>query len=47
MANRLPGRPFFKKYKKKIILYFLGVFQQMDEFSFLLDPLEFPERKSH
>jgi hypothetical protein len=47
MANRLPGRLLFKKYKKKIILYFLGVFQQMDEFIFLLDPLGFAERKSH
>jgi hypothetical protein len=47
MANRLPGRLLFKKYKKKIILHFFGVFQQMDEFTFLLDPLEFSERKSH
>jgi hypothetical protein len=47
MANLLPGRLFFKKYKKKIILDFLGIFQQMDEFTFLLDPLEFSERKSH
>ena len=47
MANRLPGRLFFKKYKKKIILYFFGVFQQVDEFIFLLDTLEIPERKSH
>jgi hypothetical protein len=47
MANRLPGRLFFKKYKKKIILDFFGMFQQMHEFSFFLDPLEIPERKRH
>ena len=47
MANLLPGRLFFKKYKKKIILYFFGIFQQIDKFTFLLDPLEFSERKSH
>jgi len=47
MANRLAGRLFFKKYKKKIILYFFGIFQQVHEFIFLLDPLKIPERKSH
>ena len=47
MANRLPGRLFFKKYKKKIILNFFGVFQQINELAFLLDPLKIPERKSH
>jgi hypothetical protein len=47
MANLLPGRLFFKKYKKKIILYFLGMFQQMDKFIFFLDPLEISERKNH
>jgi hypothetical protein len=47
MAKRLVGRPFFKKYKKKIILYFLGVFQQVHEFIFLPDPLKIPEGKSH
>ena len=47
MANRLVGRQFFKKYKKKIILYFLGMFQQMHEFIFFFDPLEISERKRH
>ena len=47
MANLLPGRLFFKKYKKKIIFYFFGIFQQINKFSFFLDPLEITERKSH
>jgi len=47
MANLLADRPFFKKYKKKIIFYFFGIFEQLDEFGFLPDPLGFPERESH
>lgn len=47
MANLLPGRLFFKKYKKKIILYFFGIFQQINKFAFFLDPLEIFKRKSH
>jgi len=47
MANLLPGRLFFKKYKKKIIFYFFGIFQQIDKFSFFLDPLEIPESEGH
>jgi len=47
MANLLPGRLFFKKYKKKIILYFLRLFQQINKFAFFLDPLEISERESH
>jgi len=47
MANRLLGRLFFKKYKKKIILNFFGVFQQINELAFLLDPLKIPERERH
>jgi hypothetical protein len=47
IAKRLAGRPFFKKYKKKIIFDFLGVFQQVDEFALFLDPLEIPETKGH
>src|SRR5512145_3207527 len=47
MAKRLVGRPFFKKYKKKIILYFPGVFQQAEEFALFLDTLKIPESKGH
>ena len=47
MANLLVERLFFKKYKKKIILRFSGIFEQMDEFAFFPDPLEFPEREGH
>ena len=47
MANLLADRPFFKKYKKKIIFNFFGIFEQLDEFSFLPDPLGFLERESH
>jgi len=47
MANLLVGRLFFKKYKKKIIFYFFGIFKQIDEFVFFLDPLEFPECEGH
>ena len=47
MANLLPGRLFFKKYKKKIIFYFFGIFQQIDKFAFFFDPLEISKRKSH
>jgi hypothetical protein len=47
MANLLAGRLVFKKYKKKIILYFFGVFQQIHEFIFFLDPLGIFKRKRH
>ena len=47
MANLLPGRLFFKKYKKKIIFYFFGIFQQINKFAFFFDPLEISKRKSH
>jgi hypothetical protein len=47
MANLLPGRLFFKKYKKKIILYFFGIFQQINKFAFFLDPLGISKRKNH
>ena len=47
MANLHVDRPFFKKYKKKIVFYFFGVFKQMDEFAFFLDALGFPEREGH
>jgi hypothetical protein len=47
MANLLAGRLVFKKYKKKIILYFFGVLQQMHELVFLLDPQGIFERKRH
>jgi hypothetical protein len=46
-AKRLAARPFFKKYKKKIIPYFRGVFQQPDEIGFLLDAQGFPESEGH
>jgi hypothetical protein len=47
MANRLLPRLFFKKYKKKIIFHFFGVFQQVHEFIFLPDALEIAEGERH
>ena len=47
MANLLLDRLFFKKYKKKIIFYFFGVFEQANEFAFFFDPLGFRKREGH